>query len=346
MNSQLQEELGKYYEKSLYDFRNLELYKYKGETITRGLVMAEIPAKEILDAGFWNNENLVNQYMPQSTNSTGSKIGDAVMEAVVENSAKKEIDKAFEKTSAKLVLFSNGKDDLVMGQLVFYNKSINRDLSKFWVFIGEEKGGIFEDTTCFHAHSGNKDFEDVININFGTFSEYKEVFDDKTVDFAFHIEKDEEGKRKDFLSIKFKMSLYKAELVVVDYLTNGKYWDAEQINKIEPLLETKARLLKGKNENNTELAEVEKAENKSTGIGCVTSIGIAILVGIIIGNADLEVNFWLGLLIVALVIIPIWLGSKMGKKKNKERRDAATDERERLRKQENKLDEEIVGMAF
>lgn len=346
MNTQLQEELSKYYQKSLYDFRNLELYKYHGETVTRGLVIAEIPAKEILDSGFWNNESLMDQYTPQNTSSTGSRVGDAVVEAVVENSVRKDIEKAFEKTSAKLVLFSNGKDDLVMGQLVFYNKSINRDLSNCWVFLGEGKGGYFEDIPCFHAHSGKKDFEDIMNINFGTFSEYKEKFDDKTVAFAFHMEEDEEGERKDFLSIKFDMRLLKADMVIVDYLTNGKYWDEERINTIEPLLETKARLLKGKNENNTVLAEVEKAENKSTGIGCVTSIGIAILVGIIIGNADLEVNFWLGLLIVALVIIPIWLGSKMGKKKNKERRDAATDERERLRKQENKLDEEIVGMAF
>ena len=267
--------------------RTLSTYRLqrKEPKYRNGYVIAEITADTIIDSGFHNNPNLVNQFMPQRANlsSTGSRVFDSVVGAVAEveqeKEANKQIDKAEKETTAKLVFYAVDKDTgHFKMDVVFFNRSKNREMKNPSLLIQPTfPESTIEKST--HASGMKNEFEDVMTISFP----FDYLYSIRGAEAHFSFDTDDDNDDADSVLLKFTVKYDMIDLICVDYIVRGQYWEKEKVALYYDKLEQKANIFEQtKNVSAAQAADKEilnKYNKRGAGIGCLTSLVLAILAG-------------------------------------------------------------------
>ena len=337
------DQLKEQYRKDLYSFRKLERYKFKGEKGARsGYVIAIIPAKEVVDEGFWNNDRLVEQFSYQNVKSTGYRAVDVVRDVALESEAEKKVQKASEESEAKLIFYAEEKKDLVYADLVFHNQSKNRDLSKMALLLGDEEGVTMENQKTYQASSGKTSFEDVAYLTFGSFSEFREHFMGKEITLMFSWEKDENDEAKDFISLTFNLKVFLADYYAVNFIVEGSSWGLEKTEELAPFLGEKLTLNKRRMEIGSSLNQVNHNASKAKKGGCLVSIFIFIAYFSAFEITSGNLSDGLMALFVIGMIIPSVIGAVIAKKKAQKGKEGLSGDVAAVDEDEEALEKKMV----
>lgn len=281
------------YKKSLLKYR----LSRNGSPYVSGYVIAEILAYKVTDAGFYNNPNLLAQFMLDTGNiqSSGSKLVDGVIGAVAETyeekKAREKIDKAETETSAKLVIYAVNRDpEHIKMDIVFYNRSKNREMNNAGFQI-EPTYSESEIVKVTHSHERDNQFEDVLTLSFP----FDWIYSIRGSEALLWFDVDDKVDGDDVL-LQFKIDYEIRDLICVDYLVRGDKWEQSKIDIFDKLIDRRASLAKEKEtiaaveQNNTELEN--KYTKKGVGFGCLTAILIALIPSIIIANNSYDEPVW------------------------------------------------------
>lgn len=290
------------YKKSLLKYR----LSRNGSPYVSGYVIAEILASKVTDTGFYNNPNLLTQYMPDLSNiqSSGSKLFDSVAGAVAETyeekKAQEKIDKAETETSAKLVIYAVDRDpEHIKMDLVFYNRSKNREMNNpgFQIDPTYSESEIVKVT---HSHRSGNHFEDVLTMSFP----FDWLFEIRGREALVWFDTEDEDDSNDVF-LQFIINYELQDLLCVDYLVRGDKWDQSKKDIYENLIDRRASLAKDNEaisvveQNNADLEN--KYTKKGAGFGCLTAILLGLIPSIIIANISYDEPVW-----------PIFVGLAIG----------------------------------
>ena len=310
-----------------------------------GYVIAEIPAAKITDAGFYNNPNIVNQFMGNTGNlsSSGSQVVDAVIGAVVETQQEKDahrkIEQAEKETSAKLVLYAVADDpDHFMIDVVFYNRSKNRAMNNPSLDISPSYSeSKIEGRT--HTFSGKTSFEDVLTVSLPF--DYLYSIKGSEALFSFDLDGD---KDEDAVIMAFKINYDFADLICVDYLVRGAYWGDEKEKLYSKLIARRAEIAEQMESvatvQNSNKKTVESYQTKGAGYGCLSSLGVMLLLGLLLPD---NVGWAIILGIVAFGVVYFLIGKK-GKTRIKESEDESLNKEVSLRTELSCLSKEFESV--
>ena len=331
------ESLKKEYLKSLsnnYVFTRYEaIYK-------SGYVIAEINANEVTDVGFYNNPDLENQFMPSVGGRGGSGIMGALQEAAADSYAEKkmheDIEKASKESMAKMVLYAVSGDPVNFKMdIVFFNRSKNREMNNPGLLLESEyKSSEIKGIT--HKNGAKNKFEDVLTVSLPF--DYLYSINNKEATFVFD---QEENDGNDAVYLKFKVRYDLMDLICVDYLVRGGYWDKSRRDRFEPLFLEKTKLFKQSEQINTADKADTDTENKYKGIGCVASLVVLLTVGAIMSEVIYLSEDWSYVIGIVLAIITYIQINKRGKKKTKESREDSASKTTTLRKDTTRLSKEF-----
>lgn len=313
-------QLKQHYLKDLFSYRQLDSFLYKKTKTARGYVIGVVNSFKITDQGFWNNDNLLNQFEIKNTSSSGSRFFDSIIDDVMDNETKKQIEKAAEESSGKLVFYAKEDDNSIYADLIFFNQSKNRNLDEALIALDGIPAKFRLKT--YSAHSGNHSFEDVISFEIGSFSFFKESVLGKECEIYFNHKPDENDETKDFLGLKFKIKLPLVDVAAVDYLVNGDQWDANFRENLIPAIEKGLDL----SNEQTQLDGVENSILKSKKRAKIISWVTAVLLFFIAANiwedileGGIAFLFLLG--IIAIGMSGKYIGRILNKNKEKKLRD-------------------------
>lgn len=309
-------QLKQHFYKDLFSFRQLESYLYKGSRLNNGYVLGVVEAFEIVDSGFWNNDNLINQYDVKSQKSTGSKFFDGVMELATDNETRKLIEKASEESTGKLVFYTKEEDNNVYADLIFFNKSQNRVLDKVLLSIDDVPSEF--DLKTFSAHLGSKSFEDVITVPIGDFDYFKKSIFGKRCVFYFNIEKDEDDEAKDFLSIKFDVNLPLVDVAAVDCIANGDKWDQSYKDGLWPAFEKEVNLDQQQSELDGMAVMIKASKKKAKWISWISAVVLLIIITNVFPEME---GGWVFLMLVGFILVGMsgkYIGNKINADKDQE----------------------------
>ena len=329
-------QLKEHYYNNLVSYRKLTSFHYKSASKRGGYVIGLAEASEITDNGFWNNENLFAQFDVKNQKSSGSQLFDGIIDVVKDTEVEKLIYKASEESTGKLVFYVPEGNNQIMADLIFFNKSKNRNMDEALIALDDIPAKFSQKT--YSASSGNKSFEDVITFGIGDFSFFKERVLGKKCAIYFNSERDEDDEAKDFLGLIFEIKLPLVDVASVDYLVNGDQWEANYREKLIPAIE---RGLELSNEQ-TKLGGVEKtiikAKKKAKTISWVTAVVLFFISTNIWGdNLEGGSTFLLLLGIIAIGMSGKYIGKKMNEKNEKELKDKQTS----LSASKSKLESQI-----
>ena len=308
-------QLKQHYYKDLFSFRQLESFQYTGSKLKHGYVLGVVDAIDIVDSGFWNNDNLVNQFEVKNQKSSGSRLFDGVIEGVMDNETRKQIQKASEESTGKLVFYAKEDDSNVYADLIFYNKSKNRILNKTLLSVDNVPAEF--DLLTFSAHSGPKSFEDVITIPIGDFKFFKESILGMKCVFYFNTEKDEYDETKDFLSIKFDVNLPLVDVAAVDCIVNGDKWDQSYKDGLWPSFDKEVDLDRKQVELDGMTAAIKASKKKTKRISWIS----AVVLFFIIVNVFPEMEGGMAFLTLIAVILVGMSGKYIGNKMNADKEE-------------------------
>ena len=332
------DQLKQHYYKDLFSFRQLESFQYKGSKLKHGYVLGFVDAFEIVDSGFWNNDNLVNQFEVKNQKSSGSRFFDGVIEGVMDNETRKQIEKASEESSGRLVFYVKEEDNDICADLIFFNKSKNRVLDKTLLSVDDLPAEF--DLKTFSAHSGPKSYEDVITIPIGGFEFFRKSMLGKKCIFYFNTEKDEDDEAKDFLAIKFDVKLPLVDVAAVDCIANGDSWGQSYKDGLWPAFEKEVNLDQEQSELDGMAATVKASKKKAKWISWISAVVLLIIITNVVPDVE---GGWAFLLLIAFVLVGMsgkYIGNKMNADKEEElkrRYSVLTDNR-------NDLDNNVKGL--
>ena len=229
-----------HYCKDILSFRQLSPYLYKIHKSKPGYVIGVVNASEIVDNGFWNNDGLSQQFDVKIQQSSGSRFFDGVVDIVKDTSVEKQIEEASEESTGKLVIYVPEGDDRIVADMIFHNKSKNRNLDDASIKLGGSLVKMSLKTRS--ANSGPKSFEDVITFDVGDFSFFKESVIGNELTLYFNVEEDEDGEARDYLSIRFNINVPLVDVLSVDYIVNGNKWEESKTGRFLPAIETGMKL--------------------------------------------------------------------------------------------------------
>ncbi len=323
------------YLKDLYSYRQLHNYHYGKRHY--GYVIGVVNASEIVDQGFWNNENLIQQFDVERK-SSGSKFFDTITDVAVDNNVNKMIQKASEESVGTVIFYVPEDGDSIMADMIFHNKSKNRNLDKLSMSVG---GNFLKmELKTVSLHQGKQSYEDAITFGVGDFSFFKESVIGKKMELFFNLEEEknlEPGEPSDFLSLKFDLSIPLVDVASVEYIINGDKWSDNDKNNILPAIEKGLELSSEQARQDGKSAEIALFKKRAKWI----SWTVAIVLLIILVNCfpDMEGGFAF-LLLVATVAIGM-SGKFIGNKVNEEKEKTLSEERATLSERKQELESRL-----
>ena len=333
-----QEQIKRHYLRDLFSFRQLDYYSYKGKGKRpyKGYIIGVVSASEIVDNGFWNNENLLQQFDQKVKQSTGSRFADALVETANESYVEKQIQKASEESTGKMVLYVPDNSDQIMADLIFHNKSKNRNLDEPTIVLGSSLGTLQCNTSS--AKFGSKSFEDVITFSVGDFSYFKETILNKPLVLYFNHEEDDEGEAKDFLSLHFNVNIPVLDIAAVDYIVNGAKWSAEKTGSILPLIEHGVDLYSKQSQLAGQSAEINKTNKKAKWISWITAI---VLFSILYSTYQYDISDGGTALLLAVCVLLGMSGKYIGKRINAQKQEAVDKTNDDLSRRSRDIESQI-----
>jgi hypothetical protein len=143
----------------------------------------------------------------------------------------------------------------------------------------------------------------------------------KEATFVFDQEQ-EDG--NDAVMLEFIVRYDLMDLITVDYLVRGEYWEQSMRDCYEPMLIKNAQLYLQSNSIDSVDKKDEDTENTYKGIGCISALVITVLVAVVLGNL-FYAEGWPIAIGLALGIAAYYFINKRGKDKTKlSRRDSAS----------------------
>lgn len=335
-------QLKKHYLKDLFSFRELDRLNYKGLKKSEGYVIGEVNASEIVDSGFWNNDNLINQFEFKNQASSGSRFFDSIMADVMDNETKKQIQKAADESICKLVLYSKEEDKSINADLIFYNKSKNRNMDKALILLDGTPAKLRLKT--YSAHFGKTAYEDVITIQVGDFAFFKESVLGKEFTFYFNTDKDEDGEAKDFLGLKFEIKLPLVDVAAVEYIMEGDNWDANYKKNLIPAIEKGLELSNEQTQLDSFGQAIKTVKKRAKTISWVTAVVLFFIIVNIWGE-DIEggLAFLFLLATIAIGMSGKYIGNKLNETKEREYKNKLSDISNRRNNLEDLVKEVYLG---
>lgn len=335
-------QLKKHYLKDLFSFRELDRLNYKGLKISKGYVIGEVNASEIVDSGFWNNDNLINQFEFKNQASSGSRFFDSIMADVMDNETKKQIQKAADESICKLVLYSKEEDKSINADLIFYNKSKNRNMDKAFILLDGTPAKLR--LTTYSAHFGKTAYEDVITFQVGDFAFFKESVLGKEFTFYFNTDKDEDGEAKDFLGLKFEIKLPLVDVAAVEYIMEGDNWDANYKKNLIPAIEKGLELSNEQTQLDSFGQAIKTVKKRAKTISWVTAVVLFFIIANIWGE-DIEggLAFLFLLATIAIGMSGKYIGNKLNETKEREYKNKLSDISNRRNNLEDQVKEVYLG---
>lgn len=310
------DQLKQHYLKDLFSFRQMESFLYNGTKLKKGLVFGVLEARDIVDSGFWNNDNLVNQFDANPKKSTGSKFLDVVTEVAMDSETQKQIEKASEESTGKLVFYVQEEDYKIYADLIFFNKSKNRILDRAELLLNGLPATF--DLKTFSAHSGSKSFEDVITVPIGDFEFFKESVLGKKCAFYFNSEKDEYGEAKDFLSMEFDVNLPLVDVAAVDCLVNGDKWDQSYKDGLWPSFDKEVDMDRKQEELDGMTASIKASKKKAKRISWISAVVLLFIIANVFPEMEGGAAFLSLIAVISVGMSGKYIGNKMNADKEED----------------------------
>ena len=302
-----------------------------------GLVIAEINASKVIDMGFFNNPDLEKQFTPKIGGRTESGLLGDIQEAINDSYAQKKmlenIEKASQESVAKLVIFAVPEDpDHFMIDLVFFNKSKNREIKAPSLNIVPTYSSLEIKGVTHECRQYLNDYEDVLTVSLPF--DYLYSINGKDALFVF----DQEDDGDDAVHLNFKIQYKLIDLIIVDYLVRGQYWEQSLKESYEPLLLKRAELFSQSEQLDSIEKKDEETENQYIRVGCIAAVIITVIFGIIMEVSGDKSLVFIG---VAIGILAIYRFYKAGKTQTADSKQNTANKKELLKQEIDALNRDF-----